>query len=532
MNSEVAKNSLKANLDENVQFQHLLFRRGYVVTTNGSIPLDSYPFYGNWEKYNVNRNYVAYVHRDQSIFVFREEDTEHTIILIGHAYNPFSGEIDEKTIIKKALLLYKQGINAFFEYINELTGIFVIGIFNSREIIFVQDCTAMEACFYGSCMGNVYFLSHAQLLADISSPKENKFIKRLCNSYSYNHFGTKYLPGDLTVFQELRRLGPNVYVRLSNDAFSLTRFYPLRDHPEVLPTDTETLETIAKTIRNSVYLCADKWKKPAISLSGGLDSRTTLAASNGRYKDFYYYSFFCKAQEKDDADAAHKICDSLGLEHTVYPITDSNQNIPNFELFKTIISHNEAYMHTPPEHEIRKYYFLSSLNDFDVELKSWASEIGRAYWEKRYGFRLPNKLTPRDFSVFQTRFVGTPILLRQNDAAYKQYLKKTGLLNPPFNYEHTDMFYWEYRFGSNGTTVTMEQQVFNFNVTMPMNNRKLMDMFLWFPHEFRKNDGVNKATILINEPKFASINYDVHNGYFAGRRIKLEGLYYRICHFL
>lgn len=527
MDYMVERTELKESLDQKQSFQHLLYRRGYVVTNNQQLDLDTFPFYGNWKTYKINEEYNAYVHKEQPYHTYQTGISTDSLIMIGHAYNPFTGDLNEEDILAHAYKLYQQSEKSFFEYISELTGIHVIGLFTKERILFVQDCTAMEACFYGACNNHVYFLSHAGLLGDIDRPTEHKFIHELINSYAYNHWGTKYLPGDLTVYNELKRLGPNIYVSLINHEFSIHRFYPVQAHPECSPEDRETLEQIAKAIKKSVHLCVDKWKRPAISLSGGLDSRTTFAAANGRYNDFYYYSFHCKPQEKDDAEAAHAICTAIGVPHTIYPITDDNEDIPDFELFKKIVSHNEAYMHTPPDHEIRKYYFLSQLDDFDVELKSWASEIGRAYWEKRYGFSLPEQLTARDFSVFQTRFIGTPFLLQKNDKAYKDFLKRSGLTKPPYNYEHTDMFYWEYRFGSNGTTVTMEQQIFNFEVTMPMNNRKIMDMFLWYPHEFRKNDMVNTATILINEPKFAEIHHDVHNGYFAGRRIKLEGMYYK-----
>ena len=521
------KKKLKQLLNQKIEYQHLLYRRGYIVTTKQDLTLESYPFYGNWNKYKINNRYCAYIHKDQNIFIKHSQSGDRTILLIGNAYNPFSEEISENELLKSALSKLASSEEEFFNYISEWTGIFVVGLFYKDRVLFVQDCTAMEACFYGLCEGQTYFLSHVGILGDISCPTENKFISSLIKSYSYNHWGTKYLPGDLTVFNEMRRLGPNVSVCLRNRKFHIQRFYPLSAHQEVDAGNKKILEEIASIIRKSVYLCADKWERPAISLSGGLDSRTTFAAANGRYDSFYYYSFHCKEQEKQDAYAAHEICSTIGVPHTIYPITDNNDDIQDFELFKTIVAHNEAYTHIPPDHEIRKYYFLSSLNDFDVELKSWASEIGRAYWEKRYGFSLPLKLTPRDFSIFQTRFLGTPLLMRKSENAYRNYLKKTKLLDPPFNYEHTDMFYWEYRFGSNGTTVTMEQQIFNFDVTMPMNNRKLMDMFLWYPHDFRKLDGVNIGAILINEPRFANIHHDVHNGYFKGKRVMLEGLYYK-----
>lgn len=518
--------ALKQSLDQNIEYQNFLYRRGYIITTNQKILIDSFPFYQHWSRTQINNEYSLYIHEDQNAYVSNFNNNQ-SIVLIGHAYNPFSGEIDEYEIIEHAYREYLKSQKDFFNYISELTGIHVIFVFDKTKTIAVQDCTAMEACYYGKCNGHFYFLSHAGILGDIDTPTENIFIKKLIKSYCYNNWGTKYLPGDLSVYNELSRLGPNVYVSLEDGQFTLDRFYPIMQHPEADENDQKGLEEIARLIKSSVNLCADKWERPAISLSGGLDSRTTFAASSGNFNKFFYYSFYCKQQEKDDAEAAHAICDVFDVDHTIYPITESNDDIENFELFKRIVAHNEAYTHIPGEHEIRKYHFLSRLDDFDIELKSWASEIGRAYWEKRYGFNLPQKLTPLDFSIFQTRFIGAPFLLKKSKKAYKEYLTKTELMTPPYNYEHTDFFYWEYRFGSNGTTVTMEQQIFNFDVTMPMNNRKIMDMFLWYHHDFRKEDGVNKATILINEPKFENIHNDVHNGYFAGRRIKAEGLYYK-----
>lgn len=517
---------LKQNLDQKKEYQHLLYRRGYIVTSNQELLFEGFPFYGHWKSRQINNKFKLYLHEDQTALISHLSDNQ-SIVLIGHAYNPFSGEINENEIISHAYKEYSKSKKEFFDYISELTGIHVILVLDGTEIIAVQDCTAMEACYYGECNGNYYFLSHAGILGDIDNPTENRFIHKLINSYCYNHWGTKYLPGDLSVYNELSRLGPNVYVSLSAGRFSLHRFYPYTQHPDCDQNDETTLEEIAGLIKKSVNLCAEKWERPAISLSGGLDSRTTFAASSGNFDKFFYYSFYCKPQEKDDAEAAHAICEAFDVDHTIYPITENNDDINDFDLFKRIVAHNGAYTHIPGDHEIRKYHFLSTLDDFDTELKSWASEIGRAYWEKRYGFNLPETLTPLDFSIFQTRFIGAPLLLKKSKKAYKEYLKKTDLLVPPFNYEHTDFFYWEYRFGSNGTSVTMEQQILNFDVTMPMNNRKLMDMFLWLPHDFRKEDGVNNATILINEPGFVDIHNDVHNGYFAGRRIKAEGMYYK-----
>lgn len=520
---------LKTELDQREDLRYLLFRRGYLFSNRADIDISVYPFYKNWNREQINSEFYLYWHCEQHRYILHYKEL--TLVLVGHAYDPFLLVADEAVILENCAKAYLRSRKDFFDIVSELTGIHVIAVFSKEEILFVQDCTGMKSCYYGFCGENIYITSHCAIIGDIDSPQKNVFSEKLLKSRSYSH-GSKYLPGDLTVYSGFSRLGPNLYLLLSNHAFSIQRFYPIMSHPEVSEDNQEVSRRIAELIKNSTALCAKKWERPAISLSGGVDSRTTLTSASGNYDKFQYYSFFSKPQEQTDAQAAHNICASLNLKHTIYPIAEENEAYKDFEIYKQIITHNSAGVSTPKDNEIRKYIFLSTLDDFDVELKSWASEIGRAFWERRYGFTLPDKLVPRHFSIFQTRYFGAPRLLKQSDEAYKAYLEKASFTYPMYNYENTDMFYWEFRFGSWGTIVTNGQDIFNFEVTMPLNNRKIMDMFLWYPHQFRKEDGVNRAVTLINEPRMRDISFHVHNDYLGRNRLLLESIYYKYRMFL
>lgn len=39
-------------LDPKKELQHLLYRRGYLITTRSDLKIDEYPFYGNWGGYS------------------------------------------------------------------------------------------------------------------------------------------------------------------------------------------------------------------------------------------------------------------------------------------------------------------------------------------------------------------------------------------------------------------------------------------------------------------------------------------------
>lgn len=521
------KDEISKALEEHIEYQEALFCRGYVVTNNTLDYIGKYPFYNNWKKFELGvldkKIINIYYHKWQECYV--QERDGITIGLIGHAYNPFNMKYLEEDIIKECIEAYKKNKEVFFDKISELTGIHLIVVNNGDELLIVQDCGGMKTCYYGKIDNYIYLTSHPQLIGDLCDLTIDSFVRKLKDKWFFS-IGGKYLPGNLSPYKELKRLGPNTYVSYSK-IFKVKRFYPIKDHIQVKEDEYDkTLEEIGKLINKNIELCSLKWDRPAISLSGGMDSKTTLACANGLYDKFKYYSFHCKEQEIQDANAAHTICDRIGVNHKIYAIPDTNEEISDYEMLKKIIYHNTSYVGNPPEHEIRKFIYLFRLEDFDVELKSWISEIGRAMWERKYGITLPEILTPRHFSIFQTRYFGAPYLLKRSDEYYREYLKETGILTPLYNYEHSDIFYWEFRFGSWGGNVVTAQDIFRHTVTMPMNNRKLIEMFLWFPHEFRKNDLVNKGIIKASNKVIDDLDITVHNTYLGGRRILVEKLYY------
>lgn len=520
---------IKTMLDKMPEYREKLYIRGYLITDNDySKDMVNFPFYSNWNNYNIGKSkmgseFKLYVHKKQTSYSFQKDQI--TVTIIGHAYNPFSMVEDENLILEDLYKAYKSSMREFFNEVSELTGIHLVVINDCGNLIFLQDCGGMKTCYYGLINKYTYITSHPQLVADILKLKMDLQISELMRKKFFSLSG-RYLPGNLSPFKELKRLGPNTFALMS-DKISIERFYPVAAHPEIEESSySEIIEKISVLINRNIELASRKWKRPSISLSGGMDSKTTLSCANGMYENFSFYSFHSKPQELEDASAAHNICEGLGIKHDVYSIPTSNDEFDDFEIFKKIINHNASYIDKPKDNEIRKFIYLSKLDKYDVELKSWISEIGRAMWGKKYGVSLPKRLTPRHFSIFQTRYFGSPKLLKHADTNYEEYLRLIDLENAPFNYNHADMFYWEFRFGSWGANVATTQDIFSHVVTMPMNNRKIIDMFLWFPYEFRHNDGVNKAIINYSNKKLGNLDFEVKNMYLRKNRTIIEKIYY------
>lgn len=522
------KDGIKEILDNHPQYRETLFCRGYIVT-NRVLSTGEYPFYGLWNTKSLGHlknsgELLIHFHPWQHCCTLEQNGI--SIALVGHAYNPFDMKYKEDEILMDCLNAYKKGKNDFFDKISELTGVHIIIINDGAALLVVQDCSGMQSCCYGVIQKDIYITSSPQMIADICGLEMDPFVKKLTGKWFYR-FGRQYLPGNLSPHRELKKLGANTCLEFKGE-FSIKRFFPLKPHPELEPSEYKNaLNSIAKLMKNNIQLCLLKWKRPAISVSGGMDSRTTLACANGFYDRLKCFNFHCKPSELEDTKAATKICALAGIPLIVYPISRSNWQIKDFYLLKKIVIHNSSYTNTTPEHELRKYIYLYRKNDFDVELKSWIFETFRVMLERKYAVRFPVTLTPRHFSIFQTRYIFDSAILLKSDEYYRQYLEKINLAEPLYNYKHTDSFYWEFAYSFWGQQVVNAQNIFRHTVTMPLNNRKMLDMAFSFPKEYRKQDMVQKEIMNIANKNIGSTQKIIKNPYLGYKKILLEKLYYR-----
>lgn len=506
---------LRRKLDFDEKYRDLLFIGGWLLTED-DVDLESYPFYGNWKKSEIGK-FNLYVQNEQTVATATENGK--TSVIIGNAYNPFTKQGSEKVLCEELLKT-----DSFFEKISEFSGIHVIFSF-SEKFTACQDACGYMGCFFGQVGGKTYLSDSPQLIADVCDLKMSPTVKKLLGTKCFR-MGNSYLPGDVTPYEEIKRLGPNTFLDFT-DGFEVKRFFPTEPHSEATSAEDKqkVVEEVSEALHNALALCAEKWGNPAISLTGGTDSQTTLSCANGLYGKFQYYSFASKSPEQTDADAARDICEHIGLKHDFYKIPDDNSYFSDFELGKTVLLHNTGYYLNVPDSEIRKMLYMRENRKYGVDVKSWASEIARVYLERRYGVKFPNPLNARVCSVTQTRFFGHPSLLKYSDDEYRKFLIKMGLDKPLFNYESGDLLYWEIRMCSWGSQVMTLQRPLNV-MTVPMNNRKILTAMLAYPREERKTDSFHREIIGRMNGKILEMNTQVHNGYMTLRRRLPEKAFY------
>lgn len=334
------------------------------------------------------------------------------------------------------------------------------------------------------------------------------------------------MPGDITPYSEFKRVIPNHYILYDGHDFAKKRFFIKKDDfINELPYD-EIVRKCAEILSSSMNLISQKWAKPAISLTGGCDSKTTLSCSNGLYNKYKYFSYSSSKAEEVDAEAASKICSMLGLKHIKYRISNNDDDYINLKVIAKIMEYNCGSIGKNNSNDIRKRAFFIACEDFDVEVKSWVSEVARAYYHKRFNKRkFPKKITAKYATNLYKVFITNRKLVRKTDEIFADFLSTYYSSEDFKEREWYDLFFWEFRMSSwNGLVITGEHQI-SYDITIPYNNRYLLDMMLSTPIEYRINDKIHKDIMKLKNEKIADCNISVVNVKHTKNRANVEKLY-------
>lgn len=497
----------EALLEKNPYLKQDLFIRGFLITDRKIDDLSKFPFYSNW-KCEEHAGFYFLAHALTGMYVI--ERNGNVFFIMGHAYNPFTMEVDEGKILEHIAESY--GTAEYIERINDITGVFALGCISDGTVEYLVDPSGMQSLCSGVVDGSFYLSSHAQLVGDLCGLQMDSFVKELINYKWYGRVMGPYLPADLTPFSELKRVVPSHMYQLKRGAISHHRFWPLRDEKTAVE-DSEYQQVIkagAEILKKNMELVAKKWNQPWISLTGGIDSTTTFAAGNGHYDRFETFSYISAEKEVPDAAAAKRISGKFGLKHHEYYIPGENSEIKDFEARRELFRHNKGYIAELYDNEARKKFFLRDNIGCDVEVKSWVSETIRGYWYKHYGRSSFPKLSPKLFRNLYKIFILNRSLAHKIDKLFAKYIADFEYEKIPEVYPPADMHYNEVTWGSWGGLNITEMKYYS-DITFIYNNRRWLDLMFRIPLEKRISDQHHLDMKHYLNPELADMNIRVVN---------------------
>lgn len=501
---------ININLDVRKDLQKHLFIRGFLITnSNEDFNLKEYPFYSNWDFVQLN-SFKFLTHNQQEIYYVNKDGR--IFFIIGHAYNPFTMQYEEEKILEKIAASFSRGSESYFEAINELTGLFLLGYVEDDNVNFLLDTSGFQTGYYGEINNKFYITSHVQILGDLYDLSIDPLVSELINYKWYPRVMGPYLPADLSKYSNIKRIVPNFNYSYLNKIIKFERFYPIKDL-SMCSTEAEYTEIIkeaAEILRNNMVLISKKWDKPQISLTGGIDSNTTFAATNDLYERYETFSYVSAEKESPDAEAAEIIASKFNVKHTTYMIPDTPDTLKDYEIISKIIDHNNGNIKYLKENEKRKRVVLMDKCTAELEVKSWGSETIRGYWYKHFNRKKMPKLSGKLFTNLYKIFIGNRTLSHKIEKVYDEYIEKYSYEDAQEIIPAADLFFWEVTWGSWGGSNVSEMRIC-FDITVPYNNRRFLDLMFKVPLNLRITDQHHKDMKKYLNEKLYDMNIQVTN---------------------
>ena len=525
------KQEVQVLLNQHTEYRRFLYRRGFLITNHSVHDLDQYPFYGNWASQPLCGDFLIYVHQDTRAFIHTVEGR--TYFLIGHAYDPFTMLYQEEEILAKLADIGREGEAAFWEAESGLTGVFCIGYADNTQIVFSTDCAGMQLVYHGTINGELCVTSHSKLASDLWDLKQDRYVEKLVRSRFYHYWGT-WLPGDLSPFSELKRMQPNCagIFHVASKTVQTKRYYPTR---EIVETSTEaeyqdTIRELGEIMSRTMELIAKKWqeKKVAIAVTGGRDSMTALACANGNYDKFQYFSYISNLPESVDAYAARDICNTLGLEHSIYEIPEDCELYQDLPVFKVILECNAGCIGENNPNDLRKRLFFSRNCAFDIEVKSWVNEMGRGWYYNKYNKKsFPRRPTAKYWRAMHKVYLD-PWLIRKTNKVFQDYLDRYYSEDVFQKLSWLELYFWEFAWsGGEGVFLTSEHRT-SYEITIPFNNRRYVEKMLTVPLQKRIVDDIPRDLITARNPEIAKTGVVIKDIEHTNMRARIVRTYLEI----
>ncbi|AEH45594.1 asparagine synthase [Thermodesulfatator indicus DSM 15286] len=262
------------------------------------------------------------------------EDRDFIIFLDGELYNNQSQFNDAQYI----LTLFKQHKN--FSFLSDVEGIFSFCLYDkaSQKVYLAVDKFGLKSLYYAKLDKGFVFAS--ELKAILRHPQVKKAIDwKTIGDLLFFSFAT----GDKTLIKGAKLL-PQASVlgySLKEDSLELSSYWdtlsvftPKGEYQDI------ALNEIAEIFREGVHKRVKNRELLGISLSGGLDSRSILAALGGEAQGLPSYTLGLPSCEDERLSA--RMAQIAGTRHEFLPITEDS--LRDFvSLAKTLVYYSDGF---------------------------------------------------------------------------------------------------------------------------------------------------------------------------------------------
>lgn len=478
------------------KYAGLLFKLGYLITrseieSNGNFYIEH--VLSNWTR---RRSGGYFIYHDPDLPFHAYGTGDESVVVLGNVIDPVNMMGDPADIVRTLCSRLATSTDGFFEHLDDLSGRFVLLAGTASRTFIVQDAAGNKTAFYDLSGDGTAVSSHASLIAELKGYRVAPYAWDFVGRDDYQ-VAIRCFPGVLTPYPHVAILTPNTLLDLEN--VTVERFFP-RVPLKTGRLDTDLIDEVSELLKSQATLL-DVSHELSLSITGGMDSRTTLAALRDVSESVFCYSYFAKENQRPDNEVASRLCRSVGLDHVLYRV-DEDSIGDDIESYMEVWRKNTSFMRNESQGWIGKVLYEEYPQE-RLHLKSNISEVGRAFFRSNCKRILPAKPTPADLAARYKVAPRSEFVL----GAYTRFIDQVGLKpEAAFNYDIYDLFYWEHTMGAWQSLQTMDLDVAQDTFIL-YNNRRLLTRMLSVPLKDRLWDRVHIEIIRSLWPELLEVPF-------------------------
>jgi asparagine synthetase B (glutamine-hydrolysing) len=468
------------------QYQAHLFARGYCIYPSS---LDFAPP----DRFRVHPvdGWVIASHPTCPVTTVQNAAGNSFVAIIGYVLDIANAHDSSQRVANDLLRLLEISEDSFLRRLDDIGGRHVVFYGRAGDVSLVGDACMTKTAYYGT--NQPFVASHASMAALVcgTEPSTQKLLR---DKHAARRQGYGY-PAGTTPYRNVMQLMANTLLRLPTMA--VERFYPRapiaqKDVSEVSSLLLDDFTTQTSVLRSSFQIYC--------SLTGGLDSRISLASFRDPAKDAIYFTYLTQPAHSVDALLATDIAAHCGLRHRL--LTQTERPAESFGEFKRVISKNTYH-----SHNIRAAFrYLDLFDEKSIHLRSNLFEIGR-------GFYRGKRSLPASLSAEGMRQLYLPQSGGANDditESFEHYIHRSSFDRSIFNFDPYDVFYWEQRMSCWHALVLVEADP-STDTYQLFNSRRCIEVALSLPLHERVNGAVFKSIISARLPALADFPINPRN---------------------
>lgn len=256
-------------------------------------------------QFNIARVHLGILNPEpQPIFT---EDKTLCITMDGEIYDSRKEKVKVNNDPEFCLHLYKK----FGEdFVNKLNGSFLVVIWDNQnqKLLIANDRYGTKPLYYAHNNGQFLFSSEVKAIL-----QDKKFKREINLEAVAEFFAFEYLLEDKTFFKGINILIPASTLVYQKGQFFIKQYWDFKFEEEYNKPEDYYVKELVSSLKKAVERRMVGDHRFGVSLSGGLDSRSILAAIDKEYLPIHTFTFGFSGC--DEAKIAQKIAKKRGTIH-------------------------------------------------------------------------------------------------------------------------------------------------------------------------------------------------------------------------